>query len=131
MSGYIGVTVIGNVVAKPEMRQVGQTQVAKFKVAANTGFGEKKSVAFFSIDQWGKSGEASVKYLEKGSQVAVAGTLTCREYETKDGKKGMSLEIRASDVTFLGSPGGQEKREEQTPVTSAPAGNDPTTDVPF
>lgn len=130
MSGYIGVTVIGNVVAKPEMRQVGQSQVTKFKVAANTGFGDKKSVAFFSVDQWGKAGEASVKYLDKGKQVAVSGTLSVREYETKDGKKGSSLEIRASDVVFLGSPGGQETQDNAEKTTSKPVMvDDPS--IPF
>lgn len=127
MSGYIGVTIIGNVVAKPDMRQAGQSQVCKFKVAANTGFGDKKSVSFFNVDQWGKAGEASVKYLDKGKQVAVTGTLVCREYETKDGKKGVSLDVRATDVVFLGSPAGPDGKEEA--VQTAPSNG--VDNVPF
>jgi single-strand DNA-binding protein len=124
MSGYIGITVVGNVVANPELRAVGQSQVCKFKIAANTGFGEKKSVAFFSVDVWGKAGESVSKYLTKGKQTMVTGNLTVREYETKDGKKGVSLEIRASDVVFLGSADGQPKQEDRTPAASTPGVDD-------
>jgi single-strand DNA-binding protein len=50
---------------------------------------------------FGKRAEGLAKVVEKGSTVAVRGTLTVREYEGQNGK-GFSVECRADDVELVG-----------------------------
>lgn len=62
---------------------------------------------------WGKVAENSGKYLEKGRQVLIQGSIQTRSYE-KDGVKHYITEVIGRDVTFLG--GGKRKdsaREEE------------------
>lgn len=62
------------------------TAVAKFTIAVDDGFGDKKSTDFIPIVVWGKGGESAANYLSKGSKVLVNGKIKTRNYEGKNGK---------------------------------------------
>jgi len=71
---------------------------------------------------WGKQAEAVGKYLAKGRQVYVEGSIRSRQYDDKDGNKRYITEIVARDVRFLG--GAQTQRNDgqgtldQSPATA-------------
>ena len=70
---------------------------------------------------WRTLAESCVKYLKKGSKVAISGSIQTRSYE-KNGQKQYITEIVAEQVEFLSKQA--PKQEEMTEVTD-------TEDLPF
>lgn len=105
MAGYQSITIMGNVGRDPETKtlQSGKT-VTNFSVAVSstTGQGDNRTekTTWFRVAAWDKLGELCAKYLDKGSQVLVIGTIDVRAYD-KDGTPQASLELTARDVRFL------------------------------
>ena len=60
----------------------------------------ENSVDFINIITWNELASNCVKYLQKGSQVAVFGSIQTGSYE-KDGVKRQTFDIRADQVEFL------------------------------
>lgn len=82
------------------------TPVSTFTLAVdNYNAKEKKHDAdFIPIVLWGKSAENLAQYLVKGTQVAVAGRISTRSYDAKDGTKRYVTEVVAdmfNGVQFL------------------------------
>ena len=61
----------------------------------------KDETDFLNCIAWRQSAEYLCKYGRKGSLVAVAGMLTSRKWEDKDGNKRTSFVISANDVELL------------------------------
>ena len=115
------VTIIGNLTRDVELKHVGEAAVAKFGVAVNERVkknGEWTDVAyFFDVETW-NGAEACAKYLAKGRQVAITGSLVQDRWE-QDGQKRSKVYIKAQRVDFIG------KREESGgEPTAAPAKKD-------
>jgi single-strand DNA-binding protein len=114
MAGVNKVILIGNLGRDPELRytQSGQA-VANFSLATSENWNDKTSgerierTEWHRIVAWGKTAELCSQYLSKGRTVYVEGRLQTREYEDKEGIKRRTTEIVASNVTFLGSRGGE------------------------
>ena len=100
MSDVVHTTIVGRLTADAELREAGGTSVLKARVASKP-YGSEESM-FFSVDVWGKRGEALEQYLTKGQQVVVLGGLKVREYES-NGEKRYSLDVRAEDIVLVGS----------------------------
>jgi single-strand DNA-binding protein len=96
------VVVQGRLVAPPELRytQAGDP-IAKFTLAHNRGFGDKKETCYIDVVCWRKTAETVAQNLDKGRLVAVDGTLWIRSYEKQDGTKGKATEITTDRVEFL------------------------------
>lgn len=77
------------------------TQVTKFSIANNTGFGTYAKSQFFNVQIWGKAGVAVAQYLTKGKQVAVTGTLENQKWTGHDGLEHDSWNLTCSGVTLL------------------------------
>lgn len=109
------------------------TPVSTFTLAVdNYNAKEKKHDAdFIPIVLWGKSAENLAQYLVKGIQVAVAGRISTRSYDAKDGTKRYVTEVVAEmygGVKLLGGKkadnsnssndvfGGQSFYDDMTPV---------------
>ena len=72
------VTILGKLGGDVELKDVNGTALAKFSVAQNVGFGDKKSVNWFSVSIWGGQAKSNfVDYLKKGQMVQVVG-VHCR-----------------------------------------------------
>ena len=56
---------------------------------------QDKSADFIPIVLWGKAAESLSPYLVKGTQVAVAGRISTRSYDAKDGTKRYVTEVVA------------------------------------
>ena len=77
------------------------TQITKFSIANNTGFGQYAKTNFFNVQVWGQAGAAVAQYLKKGKQVAVTGMLENAKWEGKDGLEHDSWTLTCQGVTLL------------------------------
>lgn len=99
-------SLIGRLVREPDVRYTtgaNPIAVARFSIAIDTGYGDKKRTDFPSIVCFGKTAENCEKYLVKGSQVGVTGRLQTGSYE-KDGVKHYTTDVVADRVEFLTKP---------------------------
>ena len=65
----------------------------------------ENSVDFINIITWNELASNCVKYLAKGSQVAVFGSIQTGSYE-KDGVRRQTFDVRADQVEFLSRANG-------------------------
>jgi single-strand DNA-binding protein len=124
------VYLIGNLVRDSEHRATGTgTSVCTFSLAVNRRFTNqdgKKEADFISIVAFKGLADNCIKFLRKGSQVAVSGSLQTRTYE-KDGKKQYITEVVADEVSFL-----SKKEEGFSDTNDNPFSDEPVMDsVPF
>lgn len=125
--------IMGRLTADPELRQTPSgVSVTKFTVAVDrrTKSGEDKIADFINVVAWRSSAEFVVKYFQKGSMIAVQGSIQTGSYE-KDGIKHYTFEIIADNVSFCG-----DKTNNTTTTENATQGEiKPITenddDVPF
>ncbi len=104
------VTILGKLGGDVELKDVNGTALAKFSVAQNVGFGDKKSTNWFNVSIWGGQAKSNfVDYLKKGQMVQVVGELSTREYNGKT-----YMEVRSYSCNLAGSPqGGQQQAPQQ------------------
>ena len=126
------VFLIGNLTRDPELRYTPSGQaVTNFSIAVNRVYKDregqsKEAVDFIRIVTWGRQAELSNEYLSKGRLVLVEGGLQQRSWETPDGEKRSTIEVRANRVQFL--PGGQPRevdpvRDSKEPLSLKGASN--------
>ena len=74
----------------------------RFSIAVNRRFSRngENQADFINIITWDALAQNCVKYLVKGSQVAVQGSIQTGSYE-RDGVKRSTFDIRADQVEFL------------------------------
>jgi len=75
-------------------------KVAKFSLATDHGFGDKKVTDWHNVVVWDKLAENCQKFLKKGSKVLIEGRVTNRSWEA-DGVKKYITEVVAHNVQFL------------------------------
>ena len=103
------VQLIGNVGNAPEIRNIDNgKKVASFSLATNEFFknskGEKvQNTQWHTIVAWGKTAEIVEQYVGKGKEIAIAGKLTTRSYETNEGDKRYVTEVVAHEILLLGN----------------------------
>lgn len=136
-------TIIGNLGRDAEVKQVGQSSAVEFSVASTQKSKGEDRTTWVRVTLWGKTGERVAQYLSKGTQVAVSGELTLREYQKRDGAAGVSLEMNGDRIKLLGKrEGGQGRDARPAPSPSASSGgggysdadygsDTPDDDIPF
>ena len=100
------VTIIGNLVADPEVRATSNgITVATFTVASTPRFFKRETnsweegeTLFMRCSAWRELGENIVETLAKGSRVIVQGKLTQRSWSTPDGQKRSVVEMTVDDI---------------------------------
>ena len=100
---------IGNLTRQPQEVELENKQLCKLTVAVKENFtvnGERPT-QFFNVAVWGALATNCLRYLDKGSKVAVAGRLQTRSWDD-NGTKKYAVEIVATEVEFLSSPKGKE-----------------------
>jgi single-strand DNA-binding protein len=105
-AGDTPITLVGNVVADPELRFTAAGQpVATFRIASTPRFLDKTTnewkdgdSLFLSVNIWRQQSENVAESLQRGMRVIVVGRLKQRSYETKEGEKRTVYEIEADDV---------------------------------
>jgi single-strand DNA-binding protein len=103
------VQLIGNLGNNPEIITLDSgKKLAKFSIATNESYknanGEKVTdTQWHNIVAWNKTADIIERYLQKGSEVAIEGKLTSRNYETKEGEKRYVTEIVCNELLMLGN----------------------------
>ena len=95
-------TIVGNLGRDAETKNVGQSQVVEFTVASTQKRKGEDHTTWVRVVLWGKTGERVAQHLTKGAQVAVSGEMSLREYQKRDGGKGVSLEMNGDRIKLLG-----------------------------
>lgn len=65
----------------------------------------EREADFLPVVAWRTTADLCARYLAKGRQAAVEGTIQTRSYDAQDGTKRYITEIIAEQVQFLGSRG--------------------------
>jgi single-strand DNA-binding protein len=105
------VILIGNLGKDPEVRYTGnQMAVARFSLAtserrkdASGNWGEHTE--WHNIVTFGKTAENCSKYLKKGRQAYIEGSIRTNKWQDKEGKDRYTTEIIANTVQFIGGRG--------------------------
>jgi single-strand DNA-binding protein len=88
-------------------------KVAKFSIATNESYKDKNgewvtSTEWHNVQAWGKAAEKCEKILKKGVEIVLEGKLVTDQYETKEGEKRTSTEVRLREFMLI------SKKEEAT-----------------
>lgn len=99
------VILMGRLAHEPELAQtVNGTEYVRFSIAVNRRFtdsnGERKA-DFISCTAWRKTAEFICRYFNKGSMIAVVGSIQTDSYE-KDGAKVYTTNVSVDEVYFAG-----------------------------
>jgi len=103
MGTSLNMQVTGHVGSDPQVRQVGEQQVASFSVAVSrkTRNGDKQTV-WVRVSCWNKLADIAVKYVHKGSLVQVtAEWLRPSAWMDQTGTPQPSLDIDANRLVLL------------------------------
>lgn len=142
MASFNKIIVVGYLGRDPELRYTPDgTPVCNFTVATTDRRKDKSGefqdhTTWFRVSLFGRQAEVASQYLSKGRQVFIEGTLSQREYTDKDGNTRTSLEVRGSELQFIGPRGDEGSaisepragRSAQPSPSSGPISDD---DIPF
>ncbi|BAU97325.1 single-stranded DNA-binding protein [Corynebacterium suranareeae] len=104
--GDTNITVVGNMVADPELRFTPSgAAVANFRIASTprtfnrqTNQWEDGEALFLTCNVWRQAAENVAESLSKGMRVIVTGRLKQRSYETREGEKRTIFEVEVDEV---------------------------------
>jgi single-strand DNA-binding protein len=99
------VTLIGRLVATPELRETGSGKhVTTVRVATNG----KSHAEFHDVVLWGQLADFACSYLGKGRLVYIEGRLQSRQWQATDGSTRRTVEIVANRLQALSSKSASE-----------------------
>lgn len=96
--------IVGKLYKDPE--KVDGQELARLVVSVKENYTKadgNRPYTFFNVVVWNKLAENCIKFLKKGSMVAICGHTQNRSYETASGEKKYVSEIVAEDIEFLPS----------------------------
>lgn len=103
------VILVGNVGADPEVRALeGGVKVARIRLATTERIYNrqtqetKEHTEWHNITLWRNLADVVDRYVRKGSQLYIEGSLRTREWTDKDGNRRFTTEIVANDMKMLG-----------------------------
>lgn len=115
------VQLIGHLGAKVEVKTLDSGKiVGHVNIATNESYknqkGEKVTeTTWHRLVIWGKNAELIEKYTDKGSEIAIEGKISNRDYSDKDGVKRYISEIVVNDFLLLGEKTAKMKEEADLP----------------
>lgn len=137
------VVLMGRLTAVPELKttQSGISTV-RFSVAVERRYnkqGEERQTDFIDCVAWRQTAEFVSKYFNKGSMIAVEGSIQTRNYDDKNGNKRKAVEVQVDNVSFCGSKGetgtgggnpNLDVLKDKVEQFNAPQNNSSYTDIP-
>lgn len=106
------VQLIGNLGNAPEIKNTENgKKLARFSMATNESYrnanGEKiTETQWHSLVAWGKVADLCEQYLTKGSEIAIEGKLTHRDYTDNTGVKRYFTEVVVNEILLLDKKSG-------------------------
>lgn len=111
------VAIMGRLVADPELRTTTQgNSVCSFRIACDRSYvqqGQERQADFIDIVAWRQQADFVSKYFQKGSMIAIDGSLQTRQYQDKNGNNRTAVEVVANNISFAGA-----KRQDSQSVPS-------------
>ncbi|AZA12484.1 single-stranded DNA-binding protein [Corynebacterium choanae] len=106
MAGETPITVVGNLVADPELRYTPSgAAVANFRIASasrrydsQTNTWVDADTLYLTCNVWRQAAENVAETLHKGVRVIVSGRLKQRSYETREGDRRTIYEVEVDEV---------------------------------
>ena len=145
MANDTQITIVGNLVAEPELRFTPSgAAVANFTIASTPRTFDKQAnewrdgdPMFLGCSVWRQAAENVAESLTKGMRVIVQGRLKSRSYETREGEKRTVFEIDVEEVgpsltwatARVTRSGQQQAKPRQQRAADPWAG--PSTEAPF
>ena len=118
MSFFNQVTLVGRLVADPEMRYTQSgVPVVTFRLAVEREFKNadgKRDTDFINCTAWRKVAEIVQQYTKKGSLILVSGSIQQDTYE-KDGEKRYTVKVVVDKIRLLGGKGNGSQNTDGTP----------------
>ncbi len=103
------VILVGNVGADPEIRALDSgVKVARLRLATTERYTDRQTnetkelTEWHTVTLWRGLADVVDRYVHKGSQLYVEGSLRTREWTDKDNQKRYTTEIVATDMKLLG-----------------------------
>ena len=100
------VAIMGRLTRDPELKTTQSgVNVCRFSIACDRSFvrqGEERKADFIDVTAWRQTAEFVCKYFQKGSVIAIEGSLQTRQYQDKNGNNRTATEVLASQVSFCG-----------------------------
>lgn len=125
MSGFQRYVAVGNLGGDPEIRNVGDKQVAKFRLAISEPWRKGKTL-WLSCECW-RVGPV-FDYMQKGVPILIEGSLEVQEWE-KDGQRRQQTVVRVDNITLLG--GRADRGEQGERQVAGAGGSGPDDEIPF
>ena len=101
------VALMGRLTHTPELKTTQNgTSVCSFSIAVDRTYtpkGEERKADFIDIVAWRQQAEFVCKYFQKGSLIAIEGSLQTRQYQDKNGNNRTAVEVVANNINFAGS----------------------------
>lgn len=104
---------IGRLTREPEIRNAGETLVAKYNLAVDRRFKRdgEQTADFINCIAFGRAAEFAEKYLRKGTKIAVVGRIQTGSYKNKDGQTVYTTDVVVEEQEFAESKGAETKQE--------------------
>lgn len=107
----------GRLTRDVELKQAGETAVAKFSIAVQRDFKRdgEPDADFLNCTVFGKRAETLSQYFSKGMKIEVVGRIQTGSYTNKDGQKVYTTDIMVENFGFAeskqnGNSGGQSQQ---------------------
>ena len=101
------VAIMGRLVADPELRTTTKGHsVCSFRIACDRSYvqqGQERQADFIDIVTWRQQADFVSKYFQKGSMIAIEGSLQTRNYQDKNGNNRTAVEVVANNISFAGA----------------------------
>lgn len=98
--------ITGRLTKDPEIKDGGNTKVAKFTIASQRSFKDSSGnygADFINCTAFGKTADFVSTYFHKGSQICVEGRINTGSYTNKEGQKVYTTDVAVEKVEFMGS----------------------------
>jgi single-strand DNA-binding protein len=140
MASVNKVILVGNLGRDPEARQLPSgDSVVTFSLATTDSYKDKsgqkvETTEWHRVVFYGKTADVASKYLTKGSQVYVEGSIVTKKFKDKEGNEKVSVEIKGDRMQMLGGRSGSDSEQEAKPQSKqqqAQAADFYDNDIPF
>ena len=129
------IVLLGRLTADPEIKTTPNgVSVATFTVAVDRSFtakGQEKQTDFIPVVAWRATADFIGKYFQKGSLIAVDGSLQTRKFTDKQGNNRTAFEVIVDQVSFAGSKNDSSAAPTQRPAAQQPQQRSNNIDVDF
>lgn len=113
------VILVGRITKDPEIRQAGSSETVRFTLACNRRFKTKdgqRQADFITCNAWGVSARFMADYVRKGNLLGVEGSIETGSYDSKQGYRVYTTEIRCDNVQILDSKNDNSQQSFDAPT---------------